>query len=81
MCVDVDNFNGDESSDSEEGNDEIFQNNDESILPEDKLSPEILEAVIKLEIFDKVWARTQLPAQNVIMILKEYEGSELICKK
>lgn len=40
-----------------------------------------MEALISLEIFEKVWARTQLPAQNVLLILKEYEGSQLIYKR
>jgi hypothetical protein len=70
----------DDSSDSEI-DEEVFDNNDEAILSEDKLSIEVMEALVSLEIFTKVWARTQLPAQNVMMILKENEGSNLLYKK
>lgn len=55
--------------------------NETSLLAEDKLLPAVTEALISLDIFEKVWARTQLPAENVMMILKEYEGSALLHKK
>ncbi|CAH2050454.1 unnamed protein product, partial [Iphiclides podalirius] len=71
-----------ESSDSDEQEDEDDNSNgDGVVLAEDKLPPEILEALISLNIFEKVWGCTQLPAQNVMLILKEYEGSKLIHKK
>lgn len=77
-----DQMEGPESSDSDEMGDEDDTSNGEGvILAEDKLPPEILEALISLNIFEKVWACTQLPAQNVMLILKEYEGSKLIHKK
>ncbi|XP_061708922.1 HEAT repeat-containing protein 3 [Cydia pomonella] len=77
-----DSVDGGESSDSEDlPDDDLNGNGDETMLPEDKLPTEILEALVSLEIFDKVWAKTQLPAENVLMILKDYEGSELLCKK
>lgn len=77
-----DSVDGGESSDSEDlPDDDLNDNGDETMLPEDKLPTEILEALVSLEIFDKVWAKTQLPAENVLMILKDYEGSELLCKK
>lgn len=63
------------------GEDDALANGDGSLLAEDKLPPEILEAFISLQVFDKVWARTQLPAENVMLILKEYEGTQLIYKK
>lgn len=73
---------GPESSDSDETlDDEICSNGEGTLLAEDRLPPELLEALISLEIFDKVWARTQLPPENVMTILKEYEGSHLIYKK
>lgn len=77
-----DSMEGPESSDSDEPlDDEICRNGEGILLAEDKLPPELLEALISLEIFDKVWARTQLPPENVMTILKEYEGSHLIYKK
>ncbi|KAI8438555.1 hypothetical protein MSG28_011021, partial [Choristoneura fumiferana] len=77
-----DSLDGEESSDSEEmGDDEPPCNGESSILAEDKLPTEVLEALITLDIFDKIWTKTQLPAENVAMILKEYEGSSLIYKK
>lgn len=69
-----------DSSDSEI-EEEIVNNDDETLLSEDKLPPEVLEAIVSLQIFEKVWSRTQLPAVNVLMILKEYEGSQMIFKK
>ncbi|XP_073957110.1 HEAT repeat-containing protein 3 isoform X2 [Choristoneura fumiferana] len=82
-CEDADDsLDGEESSDSEEmGDDEPPCNGESSILAEDKLPTEVLEALITLDIFDKIWTKTQLPAENVAMILKEYEGSSLIYKK
>ncbi|CAG4978619.1 unnamed protein product [Parnassius apollo] len=81
-CDDAnDQMDGPESSDSDELGDDECSNGEEVALAEDKLPPEILEALISLEIFDKVWARTQLPADNVMLILEEYEGSKLIHKK
>lgn len=71
----------DEDSSDSEVEEEICNNGDEPFLSEDKLPPEVMEAMISLDIFDKVWSRTQLPAQNVMMILKEYEGSQMIYKK
>lgn len=53
----------------------------EALLSEDVLPPVILEAFISLEVYEKVWARTQMPPENVLLILKEYEGSQLIYKK
>ncbi|KAF9421537.1 hypothetical protein HW555_002470 [Spodoptera exigua] len=79
-CEDGDD-QGNDSSESDEADEELCGNGDEGVLAEDKLPPEVLEAFISLEIFDKVWARTQLPAQNVMLILKEYEGSQLIYKR
>ncbi|XP_063822156.1 HEAT repeat-containing protein 3 [Ostrinia nubilalis] len=73
--------NIDEDDSDSEIEEEICTNTDEPLLSEDKLPPEVMEAMISLEIFDKVWSRTQLPAQNVMMILQEYEGSQLIYKK
>ncbi|CAH2102480.1 unnamed protein product [Euphydryas editha] len=76
-----------ESSDSDEiGNDEptsedISSNGEEVFRPEDRLSPAVIEALSALEIFDKVWARTQLPPENVLMILQEYEGTKSIIRK
>ncbi|XP_013191284.2 HEAT repeat-containing protein 3 [Amyelois transitella] len=82
LCEDSDeSFNGVDSSSSEEMEGDDCQNGDETVLVEDKLPPELLEALVSLNIFEKVWARTQLPAQNVMLILKEYEGSQLIFKK
>lgn len=83
MIVDADDsLNGEESSDSEEmGDDDAPCNGESSILAEDKLPTEVLEALITLDIFDKIWSKTQLPAENVAMILKEYEGSSFIYKK
>lgn len=83
MIVDADDsLNGEESSDSEEiGDDDPLCNGESSILAEDKLPTEVMEALITLDIFDKIWAKTQLPAENVALILKEYEGSSLIYKK
>lgn len=72
---------GNDSSDNEEIDDEISQCANETVLPEDRLPPEVLEAFVSLEIFDKVWARTQVPAQNVLLILKEYEESQMLFKK
>lgn len=54
---------------------------EQTVLVEDKLPPHVMEALISLELFDKVWARTQVPAQNVLLILKEYEGSQIIFKR
>ncbi|XP_039758896.1 HEAT repeat-containing protein 3 [Pararge aegeria] len=77
-----DSIEGPESSDSDEPLDENGSNNGEGILlAEDRLPPELLEGLISLEIFDKVWARTLLPPANVLSILNEYEGSKLIYKK
>ncbi|XP_034830522.1 HEAT repeat-containing protein 3 [Maniola hyperantus] len=77
-----DSIEGPESSDSDEPLDEEICSNGEGVLlAEDRLPPELLEALISLEIFDKVWARTQLPPENVMPILKEYEGSQPIYKK
>ncbi|XP_075973198.1 HEAT repeat-containing protein 3 [Anticarsia gemmatalis] len=80
-CDDNDDMQGNESSESDEPDEELCTNGDDSILAEDKLLPEVMEALISMEIFEKVWARTQLPAQNVMLILKEYEGSQLVFKK
>ncbi|XP_030040343.2 HEAT repeat-containing protein 3 [Manduca sexta] len=78
---DGDENNSNESSESEEADEELIQGEEESIHVEDMLPTNLLEALINLEIFDKVWARSQLPAHNVMMILKEYEGTQLLCKK
>ncbi|PZC79107.1 hypothetical protein B5X24_HaOG216796 [Helicoverpa armigera] len=80
-CEDGDELQGNDSSDSDEPDEEILENGHETVLAEDKLPPEVMEAFISLEIFEKVWARTQLPAQNVMLILKEYEGSQLVQKR
>lgn len=69
------------SSESDEADEEFCESGNETVHAEDKLPPEVMEAFISLQIFDKVWARTQLPAQNVMLILKEYEGSQLIYKR
>ncbi|XP_022821496.1 HEAT repeat-containing protein 3 isoform X2 [Spodoptera litura] len=79
-CEDGDD-QGNDSSESDEADEELCENGDEGVLAEDKLPPEMMEAFISLEVFDKVWARTQLPAQNVMLILKEYDGSQLIYKR
>lgn len=79
-CEDGDD-QGNDSSESDEADEELCENGNESVLAEDKLPPEMMEAFISLEVFDKVWARTQLPAQNVMLILKEYDGSQLIFKR
>lgn len=82
-----DNSEAAESSDSEEtgnddrANEDICSNGGEVFCPEDRLSPVVLEALNSLKIFDKVWARTQLPPENVVMILQEYEGSKSIIRK
>lgn len=80
-CEDADDLQGSDSSESDDADEELFENGVETILAEDKLATEVMEAFISLEIFDKVWARTQLPANNVMLILKEYEGSTLIYKR
>ncbi|KAL4712761.1 hypothetical protein ACJJTC_008058 [Scirpophaga incertulas] len=69
-----------DESDNED-DEEFSDNGTESMVSEDKLSPEVLEAFVSLDIFAKVWARTQLPAQNVMMILKEFENSYFIFTK
>ncbi|CAH0727325.1 unnamed protein product, partial [Brenthis ino] len=76
------------SSESDEADEEMCTSSaetqsstPEAVLSEDVLPPVILEAFISLEIYDKVWARTQMPPENVLLILKEYEGSQLIYKK
>lgn len=80
-CEDGDD-QGNDSSESDEADEELCENGgNESVLAEDKLPPEMMEAFISLEVFDKVWARTQLPAQNVMLILKEYDASQLIYKR
>ncbi|XP_059050926.1 HEAT repeat-containing protein 3 [Achroia grisella] len=76
-----DSMNGGDSSDSDDLESDVLDNGDESVLIEDKLPPEIMEALVSLQLFEKIWARAQLPAQNVMLILKEYEGSQLIYKK
>ncbi|KOB71817.1 71 kDa protein [Operophtera brumata] len=80
---DNDNAQGDDSSESDEMEDDQNQcmNENCTVLAEDRLPPQVLEALISLQLFEKVWARTQVPAQNVLLILKEYEGSQLIHKK
>ncbi|CAG9117502.1 unnamed protein product [Plutella xylostella] len=83
-CDDGEDSDAEESSDGDEMEDEEACNgsaNETSLLAEDKLLPAVTEALISLDIFEKVWARTQLPAENVMMILKEYEGSALLHKK
>lgn len=80
-CEDADDLLDSNSSESDDADEEIFENGDETIHAEDKLATEVMEAFESLEIFGKVWARTQLPANNVVLILKEYEGSQLIYKK
>ncbi|XP_026758786.1 HEAT repeat-containing protein 3 [Galleria mellonella] len=81
-CEDSDDsLNGGDSSDSEELEGDMIDNGEESLLVEDKLPPEIMEAFVSLKIFEKISARAQLPAQNVMLILKEYEGSQLVYKK
>ncbi|XP_049876847.1 HEAT repeat-containing protein 3 [Pectinophora gossypiella] len=81
-CDDSDSENGGDSSDSEEIGDDDIPNEAGLTTPaEDRLPPEVLEALISMEIFAKVWARTQLPAENVMLILKEYHGSKSIHKK
>lgn len=72
-------MDGMESSDSDEPTEDSI--GEGTLLPEDKLPPELLEALISLEIYDKIWARTQLPPENVMSILKEYEGTQLVSKK
>lgn len=78
-------LDGDDNMDADDSDSEIEEdignNTDETLLSEDKLPPEFMEALISLQIFDKVWSRTQLPAQNVLMIIKEYEGSQSIYNK
>ncbi|XP_026319667.1 HEAT repeat-containing protein 3 isoform X2 [Hyposmocoma kahamanoa] len=73
--------NSGESSDSDELGDEDLSNGEITNLAEDRIPPEVMEAVISLEVFDKIWAKTQLPAENVMLILKEYEGSKSVFKK
>lgn len=73
--------NSGDSSDSDELGDEDLSNGEITNLAEDRIPPEVMEAIISLEIFDKVWTKTQLPAENVLLILKEYEGSKSIFKK
>ncbi|XP_038207905.1 HEAT repeat-containing protein 3 isoform X2 [Zerene cesonia] len=81
-CDDDDDIDEMESSESEEtAEDEMCTNGEGVVHAEDKLPPEVMEAMISLDIFDKVWSRTQLPAENVMMILKEYEESQLVPKK
>ncbi|NP_001233145.1 71 kDa protein [Bombyx mori] len=78
---DGDDINSDSSSENNEIDEEICQNGNGTLLTEDKLPPEVLEALVNFKVFQRVWARTEMPAQNVVMILKDYEGSQLICKK
>lgn len=73
--------NSGESSDSDELGDEDLGIGEITNLVEDRIPPEVMEAIISLEIFDKIWAKTQLPAENVMSILKEYEGCKSIIKK
>lgn len=73
--------NSEESSDSDELVDEDLSNGEITNLVEDRIPPEVMEAIISLEIFVKIWAKTQLPAENVMLILKEYEGCKSIFKK
>lgn len=79
--VDGDELDVNESSESDDADEELHENGNETIHAEDKLPPGVMEAFISLEIFDKVWARTQLPAENVMLILKEYEASQIIYKR
>lgn len=86
LCSCTDNDESmDDSSDSEDmAEEEICNGNSElngSLLAEDKLPPEIIEGIVSMGIFDKVWAKTQLPADNVMLILKEFDGSQSIYKK
>ncbi|CAK1540045.1 unnamed protein product [Leptosia nina] len=80
-CDDDEESEGDLSSDSEENGDEELCTNGDSVHAEDKLPPEVLEAMISLGVFEKVWLKTSLPAENVMLILKEYEETLLIFKK
>lgn len=73
--------NSGESSDSDELGEEDLSNGEITNLTEDRIPPELFEAIISLEVFDKVWVKTQLPAENVMLVLKEYEGSKSIFKK
>lgn len=73
--------NSGESSDSDELGEEDLSNEEMTNLAEDRIPPEMMEAIISLEIFDKIWAKTQLPAENVMLVLKEYVGSKSIFKK
>ncbi|XP_068626459.1 HEAT repeat-containing protein 3 [Battus philenor] len=77
-----DQMEGPESSDSDEiGDDDDCSNGEGVVLTEDKLPLQILEAFESLNIFQKVWSCTQLPAENVMLILQQYDGSKLIHKK
>ncbi|XP_046962167.1 HEAT repeat-containing protein 3 [Vanessa cardui] len=73
---------GPDSSDSDdETADDVSSNGEESLLYEDVIPAVILEALISIDILNKVWTRTQLPPENVLMILNEYEDTQLVHKK
>ncbi|XP_050346672.1 HEAT repeat-containing protein 3 [Nymphalis io] len=71
----------DSSESDEETADDISSNGEESFLNEDVIPTIILEALISIDILNKVWTRTQLPPENVLMILSEYEETQSIHKK
>lgn len=72
---------GDSSDSDDTGEEDICNNVQDSNFAEDKLPAQVIEALVSLEIFEKVWAKTQLPAENVMLIMKEYDGSQFIHKK
>ncbi|GBP75301.1 HEAT repeat-containing protein 3 [Eumeta japonica] len=80
-CGDDDELiDSEDSSDTEDmGVDEICNGSDntESLLVEDKLPSDVLEAVISLDMFNKVWAKAQLPAENVM--LHNLQTRALLC--
>ncbi|KAJ8735590.1 hypothetical protein PYW07_007210 [Mythimna separata] len=78
---DADDKESSNSSDNDDADEELLENGVETHLAEDNLVTEVMEAFISLEMFDKVWGKTQLPASNVMLILKEYEASQLIHKR
>lgn len=56
-------------------------NKEESMPSEDILPSIILEAFISYDMFEKVWARCQMLSENVLLTLKEYEGTKVVYKK
>ncbi|XP_045448424.1 HEAT repeat-containing protein 3 [Melitaea cinxia] len=80
-CEEAESSDSEETGNDDRANEDMCSNGEEVFRPEDRLSPVVMEALNSLKIFDKVWARTQLPPVNVVMILQEYEGTKSIIRK